>query len=60
MRNTVPDMQRQHFEFIADTIACMDVDTTTRMKVASAFAGRLLMTNGQFNYDRFIETAMKE
>lgn len=58
MRNTVPKMERRHFEFIAETLARLDCDDTTRESLAKQFAGRLSMTNGLFNKDRFIDVAM--
>lgn len=59
MRNTVPDMQRRHFEFIAEAIKTFATDNGTKLCIARHFAGHLSMTNGQFNKDHFIEAATK-
>lgn len=60
MRNTVPKMERRHFEFIAEAIRTLETDSLMKRHVAKQFAGRLSMTNGQFNRERFIEAATKE
>lgn len=54
-----PHMQRRHFEFIAETILRSNWDENTRMKVATEFAGRLRLTNANFDTARFIEAAVR-
>ena len=52
-------MTRKHFQAIADTIRFMDVDATTREKLASEFARTCASFNGRFDKGRFIAAATK-
>lgn len=56
---TNPSMERRHFEFIAECIKTLRYNVSTEHcdvdNIARWFAGRLSMTNGQFNKARFLE-----
>jgi hypothetical protein len=52
--NTLAQMQRRHFELIAEIIA-KELDGEHREKAAYAFAYTLPMTNGRFDSQRFLE-----
>ena len=50
-------MSRKDFIAIAEIILYMDVDASTKQKVAETFADGLRATNGQFKRNLFIQAA---
>lgn len=54
-----PALQRRHFEFIADVISRMP-DDKVKKKTATHFGVRLLSTNPQFDFDRFLKACCPE
>ncbi len=48
-------MQRRHFELIANTLRCANVNDAAKWQMAREFAYALSNTNPQFNRARFLE-----
>lgn len=52
-----PKMERRHYVYIAEIIQELEISAKQRKKLALDFAAKLMRTNNNFKYSKFVEYA---